>query len=71
MKTLLTITILAFTLLVFSIFLENTKDPNSIGMHDQYSVKCVNGYVYRFYVNGTIRVENSDGTPLKCGHKLY
>ena len=43
------------------------------GMHWSYSIKCENGFVYKILdkSRGAIQIFNSDGTPLKCGHKIY
>ena len=51
---------------------EREKDPYEVGMHWDYSIECENGFVYKSMSRkGTIQVLNSDGTPLKCGHKIY
>jgi hypothetical protein len=49
------------------------KDPYEEGMHFDYSIECENGFVYKTlpHRRGTIQVMNSDGTPLRCGHKIY
>ena len=52
-------------------YCESTKDPYEVGMHLNYSIKCENGFVYKQLNKGTIQVLNSDGTPLKCGEKIY
>jgi len=76
MKTLGNIS-LFFALMVipFSIAIqcERGKDPYEEGMHFDYSIKCENGFVYKSLGahRGTIQVLNSDGTPLKCGQKIY
>lgn len=75
MKTLLSITLLAFGLLFLAIKCDQGTDPYEEGMHLDYSIQCENGFVYK--VQGTmlssraIQVLNSDGTPLKCGQKIY
>jgi hypothetical protein len=71
MKTFLLIMILAFGLLFLGILYEQSKDPYEEGMHLNYSIKCENGFVYKQIDRGTIQVLNSDGTPLKCGEKIY
>lgn len=50
-----------------------SKDPYSVGSHWDYSISCEDGFVYKHLSNrrGTILVLNSDGTPLRCGHKRY
>ena len=52
---------------------EQGKEPYEEGIHWDYSIKCENGFVYKLMSRnrGTIQVLNSDGTPLKCGHKIY
>jgi len=52
---------------------EQSKDPYEEGAHWDYSIECENGFVYKSLGNrrGTIQVLNSDGTPLKCGEKIY
>ena len=52
---------------------EQGKDPYEPGMHFDYSIECENGFVYKSlgHSRGTIQVLNSDGTPLKCGEKIY
>lgn len=52
---------------------EQGKDPYEEGIHFDYSIKCENGFVYKSLGGnrGTIQVLNSDGTPLKCGEKIY
>jgi hypothetical protein len=73
MKTLLGITLLAFTLIIIGGYCESQKDPYEEGMHFDYSIECENGFVYKSLDRrrGTIQVLNSDGTPLKCGEKIY
>jgi len=52
---------------------EQGKDPYEPGAHFDYSIECENGFVYKILGErrGTIQVLNSDGTPLKCGEKIY
>ena len=54
-------------------YCESQKDPYEEGMHFDYSIECENGFVYKCMGRdkGTIQVLNSDGTPLKCGEKIY
>ncbi len=59
-------------LLIFMGYCESKKDPYEVGSHWDYSIQCENGFVYKSMSHkGTIQVLNSDGTPLKCGHKIY
>jgi len=73
MKTLLGLILLMVTLVTLGMWYESTLDPYEEGMHFDYSIKCENGFVYKSMSGhrGTIQVLNSDGTPLKCGHKIY
>jgi len=73
MKTISFFCILAFTLMFIGIKCEQSKDPYEEGAHWGYSVECENGFVYEClgHHRGTIQVLNSDGTPLKCGEKIY
>jgi hypothetical protein len=75
MRTLFLICTVAFTLLGLAIYHEGTIDPYEEGMHLDYTIECENGFVYK--VKGSalssrsIQVLNSDGTPLRCGKKIY
>jgi len=62
-----------FIILLFTagLYCENKKDPYEEGMHWDYSIHCENGYVYKIKNRAAIQVLNSDGTPLKCGQKIY
>lgn len=63
--------ILAFSMLAVMSYFESKKDPYEIGGHMDYVIICENGFVYKETNHSTIQVFNSDGTPLKCGHKIY
>jgi hypothetical protein len=54
-------------------YCESKKDPYQEGSHWDYSIECENGFVYKSLDNrrGTIQVLNSDGSPLRCGDKIY
>lgn len=71
MKVLLFFILLAFTLMFIGHKCEETKDPYEEGSHWDYSIECDNGFVYKHSNRGTHQVLNSDGTPLKCGEKIY
>jgi hypothetical protein len=76
MRTLLTITLVAFSLLGLAIWHESTIDPYQEGMHLDYRIECENGFVYKVRSEGVrstynIQVLNSDGTPLRCNKKIY
>jgi hypothetical protein len=69
--TLLICSFIGFFFLVA--YCESKKDPYEEGSHWDYSIECENGFVYKSLNQrrGTIQVLNSDGTPLKCGDKIY
>lgn len=73
MKTLLYLIFFAALMVFLALWYESRIDPYQEGMHWNYSITCENGYVYKTLSDkrGTIQVFNSDGTPLKCGHKIY
>ena len=73
MKPLLNLILLVFVSLFLMEYCESKKEPYEEGMHSTYSIKYENGFVYKTLgqKRGTILVLNSDGTPLKCGHKIY
>ena len=73
MRIMLFFIIFAFTLMFIGIKCEQRKDPYEEGAHWDYSIECENGFVYKSLDSrrGTIQVLNSDGTPLKCGEKIY
>jgi hypothetical protein len=47
------------------------SDPYGEGAHWDYRIHCENGFVYKHKHGMTIQVLNSDGTPLRCGKKIY
>jgi hypothetical protein len=47
------------------------ENPYEEGMHFTYHIHCENGFVYKQKNGRIIQVLNSDGTPLKCGNKIY
>jgi hypothetical protein len=63
--------ILAISIIIIGEYYESKKNPYEVGMHFDYSIKCENGFVYKQLNRGTIQVLNSDGTPLRCGKKIY
>ena len=63
--------IMVAVLMSLAQYCESKKDPYEEGMHWDYSIICENGFVYKNKNKGTIQVLNSDGTPLKCGNKIY
>jgi hypothetical protein len=50
---------------------ESKKDPYEVGSHWDYSIECENGFVYKIKNRAAMQVFNSDGTPLRCGKKIY
>ena len=73
MKTLIGLVLLALFLVTLGMYCESKKDPYEEGTHWNYSINCENGFVYKVLDQrrGTIQVLNSDGTPLRCGEKIY
>jgi hypothetical protein len=73
MKTMLLIVLLAIGLVTLGQYYESKKDPYEVGSHWDYTIECENGFVYKTLGQrrGSIQIFNSDGTPLKCGHKIY
>lgn len=71
MKTMLFFILLMVGLVFLGGYCESKKDPYEIGIHWDYSIICENGFIYKQNRYGTIHVLNSDGTPLKCGEKIY
>lgn len=49
----------------------NQSDPYAEGLHWDYEIHCENGFVYKRTKGMTIQVLNTDGTPLRCGKKIY
>ena len=73
MKTMLFFILLTILMFFIAFKSEQGKDPYEEGSHWDYSIECVNGFAYKVLSDreGTIQVLNSDGTPLKCGEKIY
>ena len=73
MRYLFGLIILIIGFLILSQYYYSKKDPYEVGMHWNYSISCENGFIYKTLDNrrGTIQIFNSDGTPLKCGQKIY
>lgn len=71
MKTLLGIFLVAIIVLLTFSYLETKRNPYEVGTHLEYDVKSINGFIYISADRGYIQVLNSDGTPLKKGHKIY
>lgn len=71
MRNVLLFILFIFTLTFCGLWCESKKDPYEVGSHWDYSIVCENGFVYKRIRHGTIQVLNSDGTPLKCGKKIY
>ncbi len=62
-----------FVAIAFTIggYFESKKDPYEVGSHWDYRIECENGFVYKYKRGMTMQVFNSDGTPLRCGKKIY
>ena len=62
-----------FAVIVFTsgLYCESKMDPYEPGMHWDYRIECENGFVYKLKNRTSIQVLNSDGTPLRCGKKIY
>lgn len=72
MKTMLLLFVVAIVGISIGSYRESIIDPYQPGMHWEYSIECENGFVYKsIHRRGTIQIFNSDGTPLKCGEKIY
>lgn len=71
MRDLLLLILFVFILLFIGFWCESKKDPYEVGTHMDYKILCENGFIYKQTRYGTIQVLNSDGTPLKCGKKIY
>lgn len=52
-------------------YCESKQDPYEQGSHWDYSIQCENGFVYKIKNRASMQIFNSDGTPLKCGQKIY
>jgi hypothetical protein len=68
-------TILGFILFIAVIFCIaiccEPKDPYEVGMHWDYHIRCENGFIYKIKDRAAMQIFNSDGTPLRCGNKIY
>lgn len=73
MKSMLLLILLSCGLTFLGLYCESKKDPYEIGMHWDYSITCENGFIFKILDQrrGTIQIFNSDGTPLKCGERIY
>lgn len=71
MKNIIMFIVVLVGVMVLGLHCESKKDPYQEGMHWDYSISCENGFVYKIKDRAAIQILNSDGTPLKCGHKIY
>lgn len=71
MRTLLLIILFAFILMFCGVYCESKREPYEVGMHWDYNIECENGFVYKVKNRAAMQVFNSDGTPLRCGKKIY
>lgn len=63
--------LLVAVMMSIGFYCESKKDPYEEGTHMDYSIHCENGFVYKIKNRASIQVLNSDGTPLRCGQKIY
>jgi hypothetical protein len=64
--------LILFIVVIFSIALScEPEDPYEQGMHWDYHIECENGFVYKVKNRAAMQIFNSDGTPLRCGQKIY
>lgn len=52
-------------------YCESKRGPYEVGTHWDYHIECENGFVYKVKSRAAMQIFNSDGTPLRCGHKIY
>lgn len=71
MKNILYFILLIAVLFTAGLYCESKKDPYEEGSHWDYSIECVNGFAYKVKNRAAMQVFNSDGTPLRCGKKIY
>jgi len=65
------IVFLFIAILAGSQYLFQKEDPYEEGSHWDYRIICENGFVYKHQRGATMQIFNSDGTPLRCGEKIY
>lgn len=71
MKTLVGILLFAIIGVMYIEYAESKRDPYQEGSHSNYRIECVNGFAFKVRRKAAMQVFNSDGTPLKCGKKIY
>lgn len=71
MKSILLFILLIAGLCTIGAYCESKKDPYEEGIHWDYSIECENGFVYKIKNRAAMQIFNSDGTPLRCGKKIY
>lgn len=73
MKYLFGLILIVIGFIILAQYCESKKNPYEVGMHWNYSISCENGFIYKTLDKGkgTIQIFNSDGTPLRCGQKIY
>ena len=52
-------------------YLDSLQDPDEVGMHLEYNIKCEGGFKYKSINGSYILMLNSDGTPLRCNQKRH
>ncbi len=53
------------------VYCESKREPYEVGIHWDYNIECENGFVYKVKNRAAMQIFNSDGTPLRCGKKIY
>jgi len=71
MKEVLIIVLLFVVVFGTCQYIDSEQDPDEVGSHFEYSIKCEGGFKYKSLDRGYILMLNSDGTPLKCNQKRY
>lgn len=73
LKELLLLVVFVTVVVFLATWCESGRDPYAVGAHWNYTIECENGFVYKVLDQrrGVIQIHNSDGTPLKCGKKIY
>jgi len=71
MKAIIGFILLVIVLFTIAIKCESQMDPYEEGAHLDYRIECENGFVYKIKHRAAMQIFNSDGTPLRCGKKIY
>ena len=71
MKNILLFIVLLAGLMTWGAYCESKQEPYEVGSHWNYSIECENGFIYKIKDRAAMQIFNSDGTPLRCGEKIY